>query len=380
MDQSDIDPAVMLELMSESVLITTSDLEEPGPHIVYVNAAFEKMTGWTRSEVIGKNPRLLQGPKTDYSIFKNLREKLEKGEVWSGRTINYRKDGSEFYMDWSITPIMDSKGVIHQYIAVQKEVTEIVKTEKKLQKAMALEKKRLLEIQKTNKKLNRLIEKQNKTLSLFTKYVPEPVVKSALSDKPSNIRKGEQLEVALLFCDIRGFTTITDRLAPEQVVFMLNTYYSVMTKIVSKYDGVINEFVGDEIFAAFGAPLPIMDPELSSVYCALDMIESLDKINAILKKELNTEINVGIGINYGPVIAGNLGSKDRLAYSITSSPVITAKRIESLTTDLHNAILISQSIFDKSHPFIKTKPWGKVKIKGKDEKINVYQVLGKKQT
>ncbi len=370
-----IDWPVMAECMTESVLITDAQLNEPGPHIIYVNPAFERMTGWSKEEVIGKTPRILQGPKTEQGIFENLFETLQKGETWSGRTINYRKDGSEFYMQWSIVPIRNEQWVIHQYLAVQKDVTHLAVTELKLQQAMEEEHKRMLEIEKTNKKLNRLIEKQNKTLELFVKYVPEPIVKKTLGQRNEKIREGEQLEVALLFCDIRRFTTMAEMLNPKDTVHMLNVYYSMMSEVIKIHNGVINQFVGDEIFVSFGAPEPIEDPEISSVRCAQEMINKLSEINEALKDTVNQEIIIGIGINYGPIIAGNLGSDDRLSYSITGDAVNIAKRIESLTRELPNAILISQSIYDSTKDEIKTKPLGKIQIKGKNRKVNVFRVL-----
>ncbi|MDX1478014.1 MAG: adenylate/guanylate cyclase domain-containing protein [Saprospiraceae bacterium] len=361
--------------MSESVLITDTRLDAPGPHIIYVNPAFEKMTGWTREEVIGKSPRVLQGPKTDHSIFADLRDKLSRGESWTGRTVNYRRDGSPFHMEWSITPVRDARGEMYQYLAVQKEVSQIVRTEMQLQEAMQVARNRLMELQKTNEKLNRLVAHQNKTLALFKKYVPEAIIDKALSEDNVDIRAGEELEVALLFCDIRGFTAIAEQLSPDQVVELLNTFYTGMSEVIIEYGGEINEFTGDEIFVAFGAPLPIAKPELSSVRCALAMIDNLKSINQSLKKKLNLEITVGIGINYGPVIAGNLGSQHKLEYSITGSPVITAKRIESLTVDRPNTIFISRSIYDQVHSHVNTRPYGKVLIKGKNEKIDVFEVL-----
>jgi PAS domain S-box-containing protein len=375
MKQYNIDSAVLLESMSESILVTDTHLDSPGPRIIYANPAFEKMTGWTKEEIIGKSPRILQGPKTNRDIFHDLKTKLRNGESWQGRTINYRKNGTEFYMEWSITPVKNKEGAVYQYIAVQKEVTQIVLTELQLQKAIEMDKSRLREIQKSNKKLGKVVAEQTKTLSLFKKYVPEPIVKKALSEGKTNIKVGARLDVGLLFCDIRGFTPIADRLSADQVVQLLNNYYSKMSEVIYQNDGVINEFVGDEIFVSFGAPLPIKNPEMSAVKCAICMINGLKELNKILKEELNTEIVIGIGINYGSVIAGNLGSDIKLTYSITGSPVITAKRIESLTAASPNSILISQSVFDKVHTEVKTKPWGKVNIKGKDEKINVYQVI-----
>ena len=92
----EIDAAAAIEAAAEGILITTAELDTPGPVIVYVNPAFERITGWSRSEAVGQTPRILQGPKTDFQIFSKFREKLIAGEIWDGRTINYRKDSSEF--------------------------------------------------------------------------------------------------------------------------------------------------------------------------------------------------------------------------------------------------------------------------------------------
>jgi PAS domain S-box-containing protein len=370
------DSAVMLESMAESVLITDTELNQPGPYIIYVNAAFEKMTGWNRIEIIGKSPRILQGPNTDHTIFNDMKDTLEAGRVWSGKTLNYRKDGSEFHMQWSIVPVKDDHGKIIQYLAVQKDVTQFVLTEKRLYESMEAEKRRLIEIEKTNNKLSKLIAKQNKTLDLFKKYVPEPIVNKILKQKDEEIRQGEMLEAALLFCDIRSFTPIAEQLAPNQVVHMLNVYYSMMSEVIKKHNGEINQFVGDEIFVSFGAPLPIPQPEVCAVKCALGMINKLDEISKELNSIIKGSLKVGIGIHYGPIVAGNLGSVDRLSYSITGDAVNTAKRIESLSRKLPNAILISQPIYDKTSDIVSTNPWDEVAIKGKNEKIKIYQVMG----
>ena len=370
-----IDFRALIESMTESVLITTPDLNLPGPFIIYVNPAFEKMTGWKKEEVLGKNPRILQGSNTDFGIFRDMRDKLKKGEIWSGRTINYKKDGSEFFMEWSIVPISDPQGIIYQYLAVQNDVSAIVRTERKLAQARQEEKKRLLEIQEANKKLSELITKQKKTLDLFVKYVPASIVKDALSHKDSATKVNLQLEVALLFCDMRGFTSIVENLNPSQTVHLLNVYYSKMSEVISRHKGVINQFVGDEIFVSFGAPIPIEDPEILAVRCAQEMIAKLDEINESLRDMISQDIYVGIGINFGSIIAGNLGSEDKLSYSITGDAVNTAKRIESLTRKLPpNTILISETIYDKVHTMVPTEPLGEVRIKGKNKKVKVYKV------
>jgi len=369
------DSMILLESMTQSILITNAELKSPGPFIVYVNKAFEEMTGWRREEVIGKNPRILQGPKSDTSIFNNLHEVLDNGEVWEGRTINYKKDGTEFVMEWSIAPVIDENGEIDKLLAVQNDITENVRNENQLEKSRQRELKRVKEIEEANTKLHLLTEKQKKTIDLFVKYVPEPVVKKALSDTSEDIKEGVELEVALLFCDIRRFTPIAEKLSPTEVVQILNAYYSRMAEVINMYNGVITQFTGDEIFATFGAPNPIKDPEISSVYCAIEMIKKLEEINSDLKDILPEKITVGIGLNYGPTIAGNLGSDDRLTYAITGDAVNTAKRIESLTSDLPDSILINESIYEKTKDLVSTKPWGELQVKGKERKIMIYQII-----
>jgi class 3 adenylate cyclase len=278
-------------------------------------------------------------------------------------------------MEWSIVPIKNKSGEIYQYMSVQKDVSKIANTEKKLLRAMERDRKRLIEIEKTNNKLNELIAKQKRTLDLFFKYVPEPIVIKGLANQNSDMLEGEQLDVTLLFCDIRRFTSIAERLNPNEIVNFLNIYYSSMSEVISMHNGVVNQFVGDEIFICFGAPLPIEYPEISAVRCAIDMVDKLEEINGQIKSIIHEDLVIGIGINAGPIIAGNLGSADRLSYSITGDAVNTAKRIESLSRDQPNAILISQSVYDKTKEMILTRPWGEVEIKGKNRKVNVFQIL-----
>ena len=366
---------VLLESMTQSILITTPELDLPGPYIIYVNKAFEKMTGWSREELIGKTPRILQGPNTDLSIFRDLRSIIEKGQVWEGTTINYKKDGTEFYMEWSIAPVFDKNGKLEKLLAVQTDITEKVRIEKRLERARKREVKRIKEIEKANIKLHYLTEKQKKTLDLFMKFVPKTVVNKALSNTQKDIKEGVKLEASLLFCDIRRFSPIVENLKPKEVVRILDTYYSKMGEVIKMHNGVINQFTGDEIFVTFGAPLPIRDPEISSAYCAKEMIKKLEEINSDLEDILPERLTVGIGLNYGSIIAGNLGSDDRLTYAITGEVVNTAKRIESLTSGLSDTILISETIYEKTKELISTKPWGEVSVKGKEKKITVYQLI-----
>ncbi|MCK4990710.1 MAG: adenylate/guanylate cyclase domain-containing protein, partial [Bacteroidales bacterium] len=151
-----------------------------------------------------------------------------------------------------------------------------------------------------------------------------------------------------------------------------------MTEVVKQHNGSVIQFVGDEIFAAFGALELHPDNEANAVYCALKMMDTLPQLNKKYKEKFKTEIEIGIGINFGEVVAGNLGSEDRIRYSVTGDTVNTGKRIESITKDFPDSVLISDSIYQKVKEVVKVKAWEPLFVKGKKDKILVYEVLGVK--
>jgi adenylate cyclase len=225
--------------------------------------------------------------------------------------------------------------------------------------------------------LKQKVEEQEKILKLFMKYVPGPVVEKALKATEDSILDGEQRNITVLFCDIRGFTPMSEELTPKEVVTFLNDYYSIMTGVIRKHNGTVAQFVGDEIFAAFGAPIAVEYHEQSATFCALEMMEKLADLNVKYQNKLNREIKMGIGINAGEVVAGNLGSEDRIDYSVTGDTVNTGKRIETITKEIPNAILVSQSVYEKVKDLFTFKDFDPLFVKGKKEKIQVYQVTKK---
>lgn len=239
--------------------------------------------------------------------------------------------------------------------------------------------RQLYELQEQRKRLladlQQKVEEQQKTLKLFMKYVPEQVVSKALESSEDTIFDGEQRDVAVLFCDIRGFTPLSEQISPKEVVTFLNDYYSLMSQSVKRYKGTTIQYVGDEVFAAFGAPVSIENKEKMAVYCALDMMRNMEKLNKIYQDKFSREIKIGIGINYGEVVAGNLGTEEILSYSITGDTVNTGKRIETVTRDYPNSILISDSIYQKTKEIIDIKEFEPLKLKGKKDKILLYQVI-----
>jgi len=223
--------------------------------------------------------------------------------------------------------------------------------------------------------LQQTVEEQEKTLRLFMKYVPESVVEQNLRAPEDAIFSGELKTIAILFCDIRGFTPLCEQLSPREVVSFLNDYYTTMSEAVKRHDGTVIQYVGDEVFAAFGAPVGIADMEKSAVFCALEMMRRLEWLNNKYRERLGRDIMVGIGINYGEVIAGNLGSEHKIGYALTGDTVNTGKRIETITKDFPNSVLISDAIYQKVKDTVATREFEPLTVKGKKDRIRVYQVL-----
>ena len=134
--------------------------------------------------------------------------------------------------------------------------------------------------------------------------------------------------------------------------------------------------MGDEIFAAFGALELNPDYETNAVICALKMMDTLPKLNEKYMEKFKTEIKIGIGLNAGEVVAGNLGSEDRIRFSVTGDTVNTGKHIETITRDYPNSILISDSVYQKVKEIVNVKAWDPLYVKGKKDKILVFEVLG----
>jgi class 3 adenylate cyclase len=221
------------------------------------------------------------------------------------------------------------------------------------------------------------VEEQERTLRVFMRYVPQSVVEQALDATEDSMFDGELREVAVLFCDLRGFTSLSETLTPREVVAFLNDYYAIMTTVIKDHGGVVNQYVGDEIFAAFGAPDDILEKERRAVFCAIDMIAALSQLNEKHRERLGQEIQMGIGVNYGEVVAGNLGSEERIDYSLTGDTVNTGKRIESLTKEDPNSIFISESVFQPTQTVVHTERLDPVQVKGKRDKVGVYRVVGR---
>lgn len=320
-----IDYFAAIEAAAESILITSSDLDEPGPSILYANPSFEQMTGWSSAELIGKSPRILQGPNTNLKIFTDLKETLRLQGFWEGQAINYRKDGSEFWMEWSISPLKNERGVVCQFVAIQRDISERKMAELRLQEAQLAE--RVAERAKTN---------------LARYFSPKLVEVLAKKDRPLDAVVRQNL--AVLFADIRGFTRLSEKLDPEEVIQILRDIHSWAGEVIFKWDGSIEGYIGDAILAIFGFPKTGARDATNGLSCAYDLLAASQKWNDSRIKNGLHPIHIGIGINYGPVVLGDVGTQEHVEFTVIGDTVNTASRLQQATRTLHCDLVASQNL------------------------------------
>jgi class 3 adenylate cyclase len=203
--------------------------------------------------------------------------------------------------------------------------------------------------------------------STFGRYVSKDVMQEILS---GNIELGgEKMELAVLFSDIRGFTSISEDMDPMELVTILNGYFDQMDRAISKEGGSINKYMGDGILAIFGAPQPLENPSTSAVAAAMEKIENLKLFN----KEKNLDLRIGIGVHTGEAVVGNIGSEARTEYTVIGDTVNLGARVESLTKLYGKEILITNSTRQKldSQKYLCCLV-DKVKVKGKNRAVTLY--------
>jgi len=212
----------------------------------------------------------------------------------------------------------------------------------------------------------------------FSKYVSPEIIEEIIQD-PSKLRLGgDRRKLAVLFSDIRGFTNYSEKRNPEEIVSILNEYLDAMTKVIVEHKGTLDKYVGDEIMAVFGAP-SYEEPEVSSqraVTCAIKMLERLKILHEKWDKEGLEPLDIGIGINTGEMVVGNMGSELRMDYTVIGDAVNLGARVEALTRQFNAHLIITEATYKYVQDIIEAKPLEAIKVKGKEIPVMIYEVLG----
>jgi class 3 adenylate cyclase len=222
------------------------------------------------------------------------------------------------------------------------------------------------------RKLAEQLETRNAFIrQAFGRYVTDEVVEDLLTKPDGLALGGESRTVSIMMSDLRGFTPLSERLTPKQVITLLNQYLGAMTEVIISYGGTIDEFIGDAILVVFGAPVAHVDHAARAVACGLAMQLAMTKVNAQFRAEGLPEVQMGIGINTGEVVVGNIGSQRRAKYGVVGRAVNLTQRIESLTVG--GQVLVSETTF-ADVPMLKVESKREVMPKGAHKPITIYEI------
>ncbi len=220
------------------------------------------------------------------------------------------------------------------------------------------------------------LKERDRLRETFGRYVTRQVADHLMK---GNVNLGGDLvPVTVLFSDIRSFTSISESMDPRALLDFLNEYFSGMVESVLSHHGVVDKFIGDAIMAVFGAPVPEPGDPLNAVKAALEMRTRLATINEEFKRRGLPEIRTGIGLHSGQVVAGNMGHAERMEYTVIGDAVNLASRLEGMTKELQCDVLLSEDLFMQVEPHVEAEPLRKIKVKGRDQEVMVYRLIGLK--
>jgi PAS domain S-box-containing protein len=324
--------------------IVIADARKADMPITYVNPAFERLTGYEAQEVIGKNCRFLQGKDTDQPGLDELREAVREGKGCKVILSNYRKNGTLFWNELSISPIYDADGNLTHFVGIQSDITD----RKVAQEALHYQ--------------------QEQTENLLLNILPKPIAER-LKLEPSTIADSFE-EVTVLFADLVGFTEFSSRRSAKQLVEVLNVIFSEFDQLAEKHGLEKIKTIGDAYMVVAGLPTPRPDHAEAIAQMALDMQQVLTKINV----QTDESFSMRIGINSGAVVAGVIGLK-KFSYDLWGDTVNTASRMESL--GIPGTIQVTAETYERLRDKFLFEERGVISVKGKGE-MTTYLLKARK--
>ena len=211
--------------------------------------------------------------------------------------------------------------------------------------------------------------------AMFGRYVSPDVYGRLLHDPALARLGGSRRQMTVLFSDIRGFTTATEKAQPEALVAQLNEHFTRMVQVIFAHRGTVDKFVGDMVMALFGAPLDDPDHADHAVSAALGMVEALGELNRRWASEGRPPLAIGVGINTGEMIAGNIGSEQIMSYTVIGDAVNLGSRLESLNKEYGTRIIISDATQSRLTGRYELRPLGEVVVKGKTQAVGIFEVV-----
>ena len=216
---------------------------------------------------------------------------------------------------------------------------------------------------------------KRKIRGAFSFYVTPSVVNEMLKNPEKLKLGGDKKELSVLFSDIRGFTTLAEEMEPEALVNLLNEYLTDMTNIVFEFDGLLDKYIGDAVMAVFGAPLEQTDHPIRACRTALKMLERLRKMQEKWEAEGAPRLDIGIGINTGPMVVGNMGSERRFDYTVMGDSVNLASRLEGINKEYGTRVVISEFTYERVKNDFFCRELDAVRVKGKVRPVKIFELM-----
>lgn len=218
------------------------------------------------------------------------------------------------------------------------------------------------------------LRKRESIKDLMGKYLSKQVAERIMEADGGTSLAEARKEITVLFADVRGFTSYSEKHDPQQVTNSLNEYFEVMVEVIAGHEGVLDKYIGDGLMVVFGSPVPQADHVLRAVHTALEMQAALQSLNLKRMQRGDEPIQIGIGINTGLAISGNLGSIQRMEFTVIGDTVNTAARLESRAEK--GQILIGKATYERAKELVDAESLGPSTVKGKSEPVEVCVVKG----
>ena len=331
-------------LTASSVGIVIADARLPGMPLIYVNPAFERITGYSAAEVLGYNCRFLQGKQTSQHAVDQLRAAIKAGKHCTVTLLNYQKDGTPFWNELTISPIHDDDNNLTHFVGIQSDISDRIRAEQ----ALRLE--------------------QQKSERLLLNILPKPIVEQLKQFEGSLAQ--QFAEATILFADIVGFTPLSAQIAPLELLNLLNQIFSAFDQLAEKHGVEKIKTIGDAYMAVGGLPVAKDNHAEAIAQMALDMQQAIQQFQT----EQGESFQIRIGINTGPVVAGVIGIK-KFSYDLWGDAVNVASRMES--SGLPGRIQVTAATKERLQDKFLFEERGAILVKGKGRMIN-YWLIGKK--
>ncbi len=331
-------------LTASSVGIVIADARLPDMPLLYVNPAFERITGYSAAEVLGYNCRFLQGKKTNQPAVARLRTAIKAGKHCTVTLLNYRKDGTPFWNELTISPIYDDDNNLTHFVGIQADISDRIKAEQ----ALRLE--------------------QHKSDRLLLNILPKPIADQLKQFEGSLAQ--QFTEATILFADIVGFTPLSAQMPPLELLNLLNKIFSMFDQLAEKHGVEKIKTIGDAYMVAGGLPVPTDNHAEAIAQMALDMQDAIQQF----RTQQGESFQIRIGINTGPVVAGVIGIK-KFSYDLWGDAVNVASRMES--SGIPGRIQVTAATKERLQDKFLFEERGAIVIKGKGKMISYWLIARK---